>query len=164
MWYLITNYTFVPSLHFMLDLVGACAGMSQIMQLKRRCVALGDLSLHKCVEVLERAERWEGLGWTSFQKDSKKTPPQGPKKICADRMVDAMGQSSKKKIARPPKNKKKRGRTKRSQKKSEEAPSTKYPCSFPNPHPTPFSPFPFLECTKISAAQLVVFLRDGTHF
>ena len=28
--YLITGYTFVASLHFMLDVVGVCAGMSQI--------------------------------------------------------------------------------------------------------------------------------------
>ena len=69
---LITSYTFVASLHFMLDVVGACADMSQIMQLKRQCVALDDLSVEKCVEVLERAERWEGPGWTGFQTDSKK--------------------------------------------------------------------------------------------
>ena len=29
--YLITRYTFVVSLHFMLDVVGACTGMLQIM-------------------------------------------------------------------------------------------------------------------------------------
>ena len=72
--YLITGCTFVASLHFMLDVVGACAGMSHIMQLKRWCVALEDLSVQKCVEVLERAERWEGSGWNGFQEDSKKTP------------------------------------------------------------------------------------------
>ena len=72
--YLITSYTFVASLHFMLDVVGACAGMLQIMQLKRRCVALEDLCVEKRVEALERAERWKGPGWTDFQKDSKKKP------------------------------------------------------------------------------------------
>ena len=150
--YLITGYTFVASLHFMLDVVGAWAGMSQIMQLKRRCIALED-----CVEVLERAERWEGPGWTGFQKDPKKKPSRTrSKKNCPDRMVDAMGQFSRKKNARPPKKKKKRGQTKRSKKKKrrlQRQSSAKYPCSFPNPDPTPFSPFPFLECTKISVAQ-----------
>ena len=98
--YLITSYTFVASLHFMLDVVGACAGMSQIMRLKRRCVTIEDLFVDKCVQVLEWADRWEGPGWT---------------------VVDAMGQFSKtKKIGRPPKKKKKRGRRKRSQKTSEE--------------------------------------------
>ena len=53
--YLLTSYTFVASLHFMLDVVGACAGMLQIMQLKRRRVALEDLAVEKCAEAVERA-------------------------------------------------------------------------------------------------------------
>ena len=59
----------VAALHFMLDVVGACAGMSQIMQLRRPCVAFEDLPVGKCLEALERAERWEGPRWTEFQKD-----------------------------------------------------------------------------------------------
>jgi hypothetical protein len=79
--YLITSYTFVASLHFMLDVVGACAGMLQIMQVKRPCVALEDLSVEKCVEALDRAERWEGPGWTDFQKDFVPAAPV-PRFLC----------------------------------------------------------------------------------
>ena len=49
--YLITNYTLVESWHFMLDVVGVCAGMSQVMQLKRRCM---------CREVPKGIERARG--------------------------------------------------------------------------------------------------------
>ena len=65
----------VASLHFMLDVVGACVGMSQIMQLKRRCKALEDLYVEKCPEALERAERWEGPGWADFQMDCDQSAP-----------------------------------------------------------------------------------------
>ena len=73
--YLLTDFVFVAALHFMLDVVGACAGMSQTMQLQRRCVALEDLSVDKCIEALDKAERWEGQGWRDFQKDFHGSAP-----------------------------------------------------------------------------------------
>ena len=63
--YLITDYMFVAALHFMLDVVGACAGMSQTLQLRKQCVALEDLTVDRCIEAPDRAERWEGEGWAS---------------------------------------------------------------------------------------------------
>ena len=166
MLYLITSYMFVASLHFMLDVVGACAGMSQIMQLKRQCVALEYLSVEKCVEAMERAERWEGPGWTDFQKDSQQNPRTRPKNFFVRTKWLMQWGNSAKKTQGPPKKKKKEAEQKGVIKKSEEDSNVRaqYPCSFPYPHPTPFSLFPFLECTKKSVAQLVVFLRDGTHF
>ena len=58
---------FVAAL-LMLDVVGACAGMSQTMQLWRRCVALEDLTVDRRTEALDRAEWWEGEGWGTFQQ------------------------------------------------------------------------------------------------
>ena len=66
---MITDYMFVAALHFMLDVVGVCAGMSQTMQLRRRCIALEDLTINRCRETLDSAERWEGEGWGVFQQD-----------------------------------------------------------------------------------------------
>ena len=60
--YLITDYMFVAALHFMLDVAGVCAGMSQTMQFRRRCIALEDLTINRCTETLARVDRWEGRG------------------------------------------------------------------------------------------------------
>ena len=55
--YLITDYMFVAALHFMLDMVDACAGMLQTIHLQRRCVALENLTIDRCMETLYRAEQ-----------------------------------------------------------------------------------------------------------
>ena len=73
--YLITDYMFVAALHFMLDVVGACAGMLQTMQLRRRCIALEDLTINRCIETLDRAKRWEGEGRGAFQHEFDASTP-----------------------------------------------------------------------------------------
>ena len=55
--YLIMDYMFVAALHFMLDVVGGCAGMSQAMQLWRQCIALEDLTVGRCIEAPDKAEQ-----------------------------------------------------------------------------------------------------------
>ena len=115
--YLITNYTFVASLHFMLDVVGACAGMSHITQLKRRCVALEDLFVEKCVEALERAQRW-GLIFGKIPK-KKKTAQGRNKRIVRTEWLTQWGSlAQKKKNRKAPQKKNKRGRAKKSRKKN----------------------------------------------
>ena len=66
--FLISDYIFVAALHFMLDVVGVCAGMSQTMQLPRRCVAIEHLTIDRCIEAMDTAERWESEGWGGFQR------------------------------------------------------------------------------------------------
>ena len=73
--YLIMDYMFVAALHFMLDVVGACAGMLQTMQFWRRCVALEDLTIDRCIEALDRAKWWQGEGWGAFQQEFDASTP-----------------------------------------------------------------------------------------
>ena len=139
--YLITSYTFVVSLHFMLDVVGACAGMSQIMRLKRRCIALEDFffgELHRGTRK-GREVGGPGVGW--FSKRFQKTPQTRSKKNVSGPNGCRNGAVQQKKNRKAPKKEEEKRPNKKEYKKSEEdsnvnqAPSIHAPFLTLIPHP-----------------------------
>ena len=62
----LTNEVFLCGLFFMLDVVLAWAVMSQGVQVTKRCSALIDRSVEKCVPELDKVARWERDAWLAF--------------------------------------------------------------------------------------------------